>query len=207
MGTYQVAGEEQYAVDDSAFVPVGGETCAVNPPRSECTSAMREMARLHWSFVNTSYHQDVIKSWKDGGCFSTITCRLGYRFALLQHEVPTAVRKGETLSLSVRLTNDGYAPAYNPRTVYLVLAGSERRVFPAQADPRRWAPGATVDLCLAATIPADLPAGSYQIGLWMPDAAAALKDNASYAIRLASGATWDTATATNLLDAHVTVND
>ena len=207
MGTYQVAGEEQYAVDDSAFVPVGGETCAVNAPRSECASALREMARLHWSFINTSYHLDVIKSWKDGGCFSTITCRLGYRLALLQHEVPTAVRKGETLSLSVRLTNDGYAPPYNPRPIYLVLAGAERRVFPVQGDPRRWAPGATVDLCLAATVPTDLPAGSYQIGLWMPDPAAALKDNASYAIRLASGATWEAATATNLLDAHVAVSD
>jgi hypothetical protein len=207
MGTYQVAGEEQFAVDDSAFVPVGGETCAVNPPRSECASAMREMARLHWSFINTSYHQSVIQSWKDGACFSTITCRLGYRLALLQHEVPTAVRKGETLNLSVRLTNDGYAPLYNPRTVYLVLAGVERRVFPVQADLRRWAPGATVDLCLAAMVPADLPAGSYQIGLWMPDPAAALKDNASYAIRLASGGTWDAPTGTNLLDAHVTVAD
>jgi hypothetical protein len=207
MGTYQVAGEEQFAVDDSAFVPVGGETCAVNPPRSECASAMREMARLHWSFINTSYHQDVIQSWKDGGCYSTITCRLGYRLALLGHEVPSAVRKGEMLSLSVRLTNDGYAPPYNPRTVYLVVAGPERRIFQVQADPRRWAPGETVDLCLGARVPADLPAGSYQIGLWMPDPAATLKDNASYAIRLASGATWDAATATNLLDAHVIISD
>jgi len=207
MGTYQVAGEEQFAVDDSAFVPVGGETCAVNPPRSECASAMREMARLHWSFINTSYHQSVIQSWKDGGCYSTITCRLGYLLALLGQEVPTAVRKGETLSLSVRVTNDGYAPPYNPRTVYLVLSGAERRVFQVQADPRRWAPGETVDLCLAATVPTDLPAGSYQIGLWIPDPAAALKDNANYAMRLASGATWDTASGTNLLDAHVTIAD
>jgi hypothetical protein len=205
-GTYQVPGEEQFAVDDSAFVPVGGETCAVNPPRSECASATREMGRLHWSFINTSYQQSVIQSWKDGGCFPTITCRLGYRFALLQHEVPTAVRKGEVLSVSVRLTNDGYSRPYNPRAVYLVLAGAERRVFEMQADPRRWAPGETVDLCLAATVPADLAAGSYQIGLWMPDPAATLRDNASYAIRLASGAMWDAASGTNLLDARVTIN-
>src|SRR4029453_10691495 len=59
-GTYQVAGEEPYAVADSAFVPVGGETCAVNPPRSACPSALTEMARLHWSFINTSYHPDVL---------------------------------------------------------------------------------------------------------------------------------------------------
>ena len=52
-----------------------------------------------------------------------------------------------------------------------------------------------------------MPAGSYQIGLWMPDPAATLKDNASYAIRLASGATWEAASGTNLLDAHVDIRD
>jgi hypothetical protein len=206
-GTYQVPGEEQFAVDDSAFVPVGGETCGVNPPRSECASAMREMERLHWSFINTSYHQSVIQSWKDGGCFPTITCRLGYRLALLQHEVPAAVRKGEILNLSVRLTNDGYAPPYNPRTVHLVLTGAERRVFEVQGDPRRWGPGQTVDLCLAAHVPADLPSGTYRIGLWLPDRAATLRDNASYAIRISSGATWDAATGTNALDAQVVISD
>jgi hypothetical protein len=41
----------------------------------------------------------------------------------------------------------------------------------------------------------------------MPDPAATLKDNASYAIRVASGATWDAPTGTNLLDAHVTISD
>jgi hypothetical protein len=89
----------------------------------------------------------------------------------------------------------------------LLLAGPERRIFPVQADPRRWAPGETVDLCLGARVPADMLAGSYQIGLWMPDPAATLKDSASYAIRLASGATWDTASGTNLLDVHVTISD
>jgi hypothetical protein len=207
MGTYQVTGEEQFAVDDSPFVPVGGETCAVNPPRSECASAMREMERLHWSFINTSYHPSVIQSWKDGGCYTTITCRLGYRFALLQHEVPTAVRKGETLHLSVRLTNDGYAPPYNPRPVYLVLAGAERRVFEVQADPRRWAPGQPVDLCLAARVPADLPAGTYRVGLWLPDLAATLRDNPSYAIRISNGVTWEASSGTNWLDAQVTIAD
>jgi len=206
-GTYQLPGEEQFAVDDSAFVPVGGETCALNPPRSACPSAMVEMARLHWSFINTSYHQDVIQSWKDGGCFPTITCRLGYRLALLQHEVPTGVRRGNTLNISVRLVNDGYGRLYNPRTVYLVLTGAERRVFPVDVDPRRWGSGETVDLCLAADLPADMPVGEYQVGLWMPDPAATLKDSANYAVRLSSGATWETATGTNLLDARVAVSN
>lgn len=39
-GTYQLAGEKDYAIADSSFVTVGGETCALNPPRSECPSAL-----------------------------------------------------------------------------------------------------------------------------------------------------------------------
>jgi hypothetical protein len=206
-GTYQVPGEEQFAVDDSAFVPVGGETCAVNPPRSACPSAMVEMSRLHWSFVNTSYHPQVIQSWRDGGCFPTIACRLGYRLNLLRHEVPSAVRKASVLNVSVRIVNDGYARPYNPRTVYLVLVGADRRVFEQNVDLRRWGPGETVDLCLSANLPGDLPPGSYQIGLWMPDRAPTLNDNPSYAIRVSSGSTWDAASGTNLLDAHVTIAD
>jgi hypothetical protein len=41
----------------------------------------------------------------------------------------------------------------------------------------------------------------------MPDGAATLKDTATYAIRVSSGATWDAVTGTNLLDARVAVTD
>jgi hypothetical protein len=206
-GTYQAPGEEQYAVTDSAFVPVGGETCAANPPRSACPSALAELARLHWSFINTSYHPAVIQSWKDGGCFATITCRLGYRLALLRHESPASARPGDSMTVAVRLVNDGWAPPYNPRPVFLVLAGGAgaRHVVATDADPRRWAPGETVDVRLVAPLPVDLPAGNYQLGIWMPDSSPSLRANSAYAVRISSGATWDPATGTNLLEARVTV--
>ncbi|WP_437842446.1 DUF4832 domain-containing protein [Sorangium sp. So ce1153] len=205
-GTYQLPGEKEYAVEDSAFVPVGGETCAVNPPRSQCASALAELSLHHWSFLHTDYHPDVIADWKAEGCFETIACRLGYRFVVMGHESPEQVARGQSLSLRLRVSNDGYARAYNPRPVHLVLQqGDARHVLEVDADPRRWAPGAESDLCLQAQIPADLPPGDYQLGLWLPDGAERLRDDPRYAIRFSSGATWDSASGVNLLDATVQV--
>jgi hypothetical protein len=203
-GTYVLPGEQDYAVADSAFVPVGGETCAVNPPRSACPSTLTELARLHWSFLNEDYHPQVISGWKSGGCFPTIRCRLGYRILVLGHEVPARVNAGESLSLKVRLVNDGFGRMYNRRSLSLVLVGAQRHVLATEVDPRRWAPGQEVELCLSVRVPADAAPGSYQLGLWLPDAADALRMNPAYAVRL-SNAGWDAATGTNLLEASVVV--
>jgi hypothetical protein len=205
VGTYQEPGERDYAVADSPFVPVGGETCGVYPARSACEPALAELALLHWSFLNTSYHPDVIAGFRSGGCFESIRCRLGYRFALLRHEAPNTLRAGATLSVAVQLVNDGYARMYNPRPVELVLVGPARHVLAVTADPRTWAPGETADVCLTAALPADLPAGRYQLGIRLPDAAASLRDDPDYAVRFANAASWDATTGTNLLDAHVTI--
>jgi hypothetical protein len=205
VGTYQVSGERDYAIADSQFVPVGGETCGVYPARSDCEPALAELALLHWSFLNTSYHPEVIAGWRSAGCFDQIACRLGYRFALLRHESPQTARVGGALSIALQVVNDGYARMYNPRPVELVLVGPVRRVLAVDADPRAWAPGETADVCLASALPADLPAGSYQLGVRLPDAAASLRDNPDYAVRFANAAGWDAATGTNLLDAHVVI--
>jgi hypothetical protein len=204
VGTYQLPGEEEYAVADSAFVPVGGETCAPTPVRSACPSALTELARLHWTFLNADYHEEVIAGWMKGGCLPTIRCRLGFRLLALGHDVPRAVKAGQTLSVSLRLVNDGYGRVYNPRPVHLVLVGPQRQVLPVDADPRQWAPGQPVDLCLTARIPLGAAPGSYQLGLWMPDAAESLQKNPAYALRL-SNATWDATGGTSMLDAFVTV--
>ncbi|MGK3975956.1 DUF4832 domain-containing protein [Sorangium sp. So ce118] len=208
VGTYQLPGEKAYAAADSAFAPVGGETCGRNPPRSQCATALSELSTHHWSFINTDYHPDVIADWRSEGCFETIACRLGYRFAVMGHESPEQVARGESLSLRLRVFNDGYARAYKPRPVYLVLQqGATRRVVEVDADPRRWAPGEESELCLGAQLPADLPPGDYQLGLWLPDGSERLRDDPRYAIRLSSGATWDSASGVNLLDATVRVGE
>jgi hypothetical protein len=205
-GTYVVPGERDYAVADSEFVPVGGETCAPAPVRSECPSALDELAALHWDFINIDYHPDVLAGWMKGGCYPTIRCRLGYRLLSLGHSTPERVKRGAPLSVALDLINDGYGRVYNPRPVYLVLTGpqQQRQVLRTDFDPRRLGPGQTASLCLSALVPAGTPPGVYQLGLWMPDDAATLKANPQYAVRV-SNLDWDAVTGTNLFGASVTV--
>jgi len=207
VGTYQLPGERDYAIADSAFVPVGGETCAVYPARSACAPAMAEMELLHWTFINTDYHPDVIQGWRTDGCFDAIACRLGYRFALLGYEVPERARKGATLSVRLRIVNDGYGRMYNTRPVELVLQGAVRRAVAIDADARLWAPGMPVDLCASMLVPSDVPAGSYRIGISLPDAAPTLRADSRYAVRLSNGVEWDEASGTNLLAPTVTIEN
>ncbi len=204
-GTYQVDGEKEYAAADSAFTAMDGETCAENPPRSECDEAKAELALHHWSTLNIDYNASVLDSWRSGGCFAEIACRLGYRLVLLGHTSPASARRGELLPLVLSLVNDGYARPYNARPLLLVLSGPEQRALPLAADPRRFAPGEELELCLGAQLPEDLAPGDYQLGIALPDAAPALEGDERYAIRLANDVTW--AGGVNWLDASVSVEE
>ena len=66
VGTYpddQIDFYRDYVGADSAFVPVGGETCAVSAPRSECPSAVAEMTKMHFSYINRQFEPNVLASW------------------------------------------------------------------------------------------------------------------------------------------------
>jgi len=204
-GTYQVAGEKDYAIADSAFAPVGGETCAVNPPRSECPAALAELALHHWTHLNLGYHPDVIADWQAGGCFEQIACRLGYRLAVREIQWAAQATAGGPLPVSLRIFNDGFAAPVNARSMLLVFDGPARLEVPAaDVDARRWLPGAEATVCLDAQLPGDLPPGSYRIGLRLPDAEVSLADDPRQAIRLVNGA-WDPADGVNWFDAMVEV--
>jgi hypothetical protein len=206
-GTYDSEADRRYAIADSSFTAVGGETCAVNPPRTDCPTALGELARHHWSFLNADYETAVIEQWQREGCLGAITCRLGYRFVVRGHATPAAVKRGATLALTLELTNDGYARAYNARPVKLVLSGPAKTVvLDTGADARAWAPG-DLSVCLAAAVPADLPAGSYRLGLALPDPEPALTADARFAVQLGGGVTWDGGSGINQLDASVTVSE
>ena len=205
-GTYQGDGEKDYAVTDSAFTAVDGETCASNPPRSECASALTELQLHHWSTINIDYNQDVLDSWQSGGCFDEIACRLGYRLALLGHAFPETAAPGQVLSLQLSIVNDGYARPFNARPLYLVLKGPEQRSLVLDLDARQLAPAAEAEpRCLGVTLPDDLAPGTYDLGLALPDASPSLAADDRYAIRLSNDVTWES--GVNWLDAQVQVNE
>jgi hypothetical protein len=198
--------EYPYLAQETRFLPMGGETCGVSEPRSLCPTATREMGELHWSYINIDYHPDVIEGWRDGGCLTTMTRRLGYRFALRSATLPTTAARGGPLPLRLEVHNDGWASPYGPRDADLVLrnesTGAVSRI-PLDTDPRRWAAGATTVLDQTLTVPANLATGRYALSLALPDPS--LPDRPEYAIRLANDGLWDATTGRNNLQHTVTI--
>lgn len=202
LGTYPEGAVEtwkDYVAADTFYVPMGGETCAVNPPRSACASALEEMERLHFTFLNQDYHPDVIDGWIEGGCKEELDRRLGYRLVLTSAVLPDAVRPGGRFVLRLRLRNDGFAAPINPRPLRVVLAsgGARHEVELPGLDARHLLGGATTEVAVRLQLPADLPEGPATLSLWLPDPD--LPDDPRQAIRLANEATWDAGTGGNLL--------
>jgi hypothetical protein len=181
--------DQQYLETDSLYVPVGGETCNVNPPRSEWASASAELARYHYSYLNRDYNQDVLNSWGAAGITETAQ-RLGYRFVLENSTVTPQADGSARVTVVVRLTGP---------------AGATDVAFDADADARFWLPGTSTTL--TATIggsAAPLAAGSYGLALALPSSDAATSGDPRFAVRMANVDTWDDAAGVNLLRQTVT---
>ncbi|WP_020575898.1 DUF4832 domain-containing protein [Actinopolymorpha alba] len=197
--------DQEYLAQETRFVPAGGETCNVNPPRSEWPSAAAELARYHYSYLNADYNRAVLNSWGEG--LVEAKRRLGYRFRLTQGSFTDGVRPGRSFTVNLALRNDGWAAPFSRRGVELVLQGERRSyAFSVKADPRRWEAGTTANLSVRAC--AALPPGRYQLLLNLPDPAPSLRSqaplpgtqtsyNAAYAIQLANQGVWQPRTGYN----------
>ncbi|MFZ5809157.1 MAG: DUF4832 domain-containing protein [Chloroflexota bacterium] len=201
---YEINMREQwqaYIAQMTRFVPMSGETCNPNPPRSSCPTALQEMAMLHWSAQNEGWHPDVIQGWKDQGCYAEIRNRLGYRLMLLSAIFSPAAQRGSTLPLTVNLQNTGFASPLLARPVYLVLVNQSGSAIYMQnllIDPRRWEPGQHT-FTANFSIPENIPAGDYSLALWLPDPANVLRSDPRYAIRFANENVWNAEHGWNIL--------
>jgi hypothetical protein len=199
--------DQQYLAADSLFVPVGGETCNVNPPRSEWPSASAELARYHYSYLNRDYNRDVLDSWGEAGITETAQ-RLGYRFVLESSTV--TVRADGTALVTVNVRNDGWAAPYTPRTAKLRLtgaSGSSEVAFTTNADARFWLPGTTTTLTatVGGAASGSPSAGRYELALALPATEATTSSDPRFAVRTANVGTWDAATGVNRLAQAITV--
>jgi hypothetical protein len=197
MGTYpsnEIDQWKAFVEAETRWVPMGGETCSLNPPRSDCPTALAEMERFHYSYINHEYHPDVVSSWQDQGCRDEMERLLGYRFVGLTVTAPEAVRPGGVIPFTFRLRNEGYAALWNWRPIFVVLDGPDIRsaqVFSDLADPRWWLDGEESELRVRLQLPGALPLGSYSLCLWLPDAHTTLMMDPRYSIALANEGVWD----------------
>ena len=202
--------EYPYLQADTKYLAMGGETCALNRPRSDCPTARRELQMFHYGYLNRDYHPGVLQTWRDGGCMTEIEQRLGYRFTLVSASFPATVARGSTMRASIVVSNTGYATPHNPRPVWLVLrkAGSRvtSRVALTTADPRRWTAGTTTGITQNIAIPSTAPTGTYDLLLSLPDPASALTARPEYAIRMVNNDVWEPSTGLNRLLTTITVS-
>jgi hypothetical protein len=184
-----------YQALETRFTVMGGETCVENPPADNCATAGgradSDLAFFHFSFLNQSYNANVNDDWVAQGCMEDIKRRLGYRLELVSGVFPAAARPGEAVPVRLELRNTGYAAPYNPRGLELVLrqTNSGQQFFAElsrEADARRWLPSTNYVLAGSLLLPTNLPAGAYEMLLYLPDPTPTLYGLAHYSIRLAN---------------------
>ena len=199
-GTFRSDQDRTWLTEQTRKVLMGGETCAVNAPRSEWPSASSELARYHVTYLNMDYHPEVLASWGTEGR-SEAARRLGYRLRLTSATLPAGAAVGQSMRVRVSLTNDGYAAPVQNRPVRLVLRGAATvRAVSVPVDVRTWAPGTVVNLDVPVTAPTTT--GTYRWYLDLPDPSPSLTGStplaagggtvgAAYGIRLANIGTWE----------------
>ena len=167
MGTYwrnnrlDTALAKTYLQFDSRFVPMGGETCQQSK-FTMCANALRELARLRWSFLNADFNTDVLKSFESNGCLDEMKRRLGYRFSLLNAEFTSRVSQSGPLTFAMTLTNTGWAAPFNRRDVELLLRNiKDGSVFSLKlpVDPRFRLAGDTASVNVSVGIPSTMKGG------------------------------------------------
>jgi hypothetical protein len=206
-GTYQnTMVEYPWLATNTECVPMGGETCAVFGERSNCETALEEMRRFHWSYLNGVYHPDVITNWLEQGCLSNIEQHLGYRLTLdsLVHSIEST--PGSPLKLQLRGRNVGFAAPINPREVVIILTSAtdgRKWTVALDVDPRGWLDTFEVDAFVG--IPAAMPLGHYRLFLRLSDPEPRLRSRPDYSIQLANEGLYDEQTGTHDLMGSVRV--
>jgi len=198
-----------YLSADTTYVPMGGETCALNLPRSDCPTALDEMSRFHWSFLNTDYFPGVLNQLSSSGCLSEIKQQLGYRFVLQSGAYAASATPGGQFTVSLVLQNQGWAAPFNSRIAELVLRNTVTAAiyrFDLNTDPRLWLPGQTITINQTLVLPSTVPVGSYALLLNLPDPASTLRSRPEYSIQLANQNVWEAATGFNDLQHTMTVS-
>lgn len=208
VGTYEdIENEKAYLHAETAFLPMGGETCALTK-FSDPDNARAEMENLHFTYLNLGYHPEVLDKWRNDGFFKEVANRLGYRLSLESFSAPATTNPGGDLPIQITLTNTGFAAPCNPRDAELILLaedGSNETALTIPAEPRTWLPGEPITINANLLLPNDLPPGSYKLYLALPDPEPTLRDAPAYAIRLANPGLWDANTGRHDLGTTVRV--
>jgi hypothetical protein len=204
VANHSIEYDKNYVAANGLYSVVGGETCDINPPRGDCPTALAELERMHFSYLNDAYEPNVLAGFVSGGCFDEMKRRLGYRYELRNAYYSTTIHPGGRFHLQLTLANTGYAAMFNARPLFIVFqSGKLKYTVPPSTDPRRRAAGSDATITQDISLPANMPVGIYNLYPWMPDASTTLRNNPLYAVRLANENVWSVSNEYNLLATNV----
>ncbi|MCH8494808.1 MAG: DUF4832 domain-containing protein [Balneolales bacterium] len=219
VGTYRVPPapynfEKDFIAADTRYVPIGGETCNPRPDAGEryhCTTALEELDRMNWSFLNLNYSRIILDHWIDEGCYPEIERRLGYRFEIEEGRYTDMVKPGGKLRFEIDLKNSGFASPYNPREVQVIMRSFDNtddvwEVY-LPVDPRLWMSGETQNLEFDIAVPTTVTDGMYELLLAFPDPTENLRHLPEFSIRLANDGVWEPETGFNKLNQIIFVDE
>ena len=198
VGTYErgeMTREEEvaYLANETLYTAFGGETCRTHV-LNDCERTITELETLKGSYLNSSYHPEVLDKWAAQGCFDEVKRRLGARFVLTQSRIAATASPGGRLAVEIDLDNRGFASLYNRRDVEIVLENEESgavQAFVVDVDPRTWKPGASHVLSAVVQLSSTMALGEYTAYLHLPDPSPRLVGDPRYAYRIANEGIWD----------------
>lgn len=209
VGTFKTEADRAYLAADSRYTSMGGETCAWYEPRSNCDTAMSDMARYFWDYLNIDYFGQTINEWKNNGCFETMQRKMSYRFRLLDAAIQDSSKANGQFSLTLHLLNEGWSNPYNPRYPKLLLRNTTSEAvyyLKLNEDLRRFPLGEPFAFQIGAGLPEDIPNGRYEVLLHLPDPSITIHDDPRFAIRLGNEGLWEAATGYHRLGHELIVH-
>ncbi|MEK8033836.1 DUF4832 domain-containing protein [Ideonella sp. DXS29W] len=191
-GTYPSPDLRTYIQELTRKASFGGETCenADTPVRSSCADILKEGPQYHLAWLNADYAPSVLNTWKSEGCYSTVSAQMGYRIQLDRLNHPGKIKQGGNLTVHVDLRNVGWARMFVDRALEVrlthrssgeVLTGRGGKLSKLAAQ----ATGSS-RFDVSVPIPADAPAGTYDVSLAAPDAFAKNGGDVRFAVRFAN---------------------
>lgn len=166
---------------------------------------LTENARMHLLMIASDAGPSDIgpTQWGAMGIQNEMDTKVGARLRGTKAFLPGAIARGASQAALCQfdLVNEGWSNMLNSRPVFGFLQqGSTVYDFPINIDSRLWTPGNTHSAPFGVTLPANAPAGTYSVGLWLPDIATGLRGNSRFSFRMANTG-WDATTGRNNLAA------
>ncbi len=175
--------EEELAFQEylCQYVPNGGEA-VIDNPYNDFENAVRDLRRMHVSYLNRDHHAEVLNKWKASvyegdDCFDGmngldyIEAHLGYRYVITDSSLFYDAHKGDPAVFSLTIQNTGFAPSYRCFEGKITLCDTAvgiRISVPVSLDVRTIKAGGESTFTFPLAVRA-LPEGTYEMAFGLTD--------------------------------------